>query len=855
MMKNFSKSTKSYISRFSILLVLMLANTMVFSQATIKVPFTQRVSALAPGDFKNKQTYSLQGDFTMIGNANVFVNPYDDNGSNSNAMKFSKLANDPASVLNSSSATLQLPAGVDITCTKIVYAGLYWAGRGDDNSTDILSKAGNAGDGMNKKQIKFKVPNGNYIDITASDIFYGAADVSGMYTGYYDVTDMVKAGGIGSYSVANIATFEGADKLTSPVIGYYGGWGMVIVYENTGLKWRDITVFDGFAHIKNTGAGVFGQLDVSGFRAAQNGAVNIRMGMMAGEGDRSISGDYFQIKAGNTALYQSLSHGGNTATNFFNSSIYTGGNPRTPNNLNNYGIDVSMFDLPNVNNSIIANNQTSTSFRFGTTQDVYNIFNITFAVDAYVPQVQILNSSTSGVANKSSVTPGQVLDFDLNVYNKGTEAIKNGVIEVVIPPNLHYVSAVPTLGGGTAVWSHPSGTDPAVTPGGKITWTIGNIPLPADPATIVGTLKYKVRVTDDCTLLTTSNASCNLSINLNGSITGTGAVSTNAVQGNFIIGYSDGACKGNPIREPFNMLISVNASQLKNCPRETADGTRQFAAFCSAANNVIPRADIVSAYPAGTKFYTVIPGTTNYTASIVTGDFPVTNTGTSTKYYAVLEGAQDNCYLKLETLIDKVTTQPTAQNSGYCFGSTGQPDTQLSSYGTANAYQLYYFSDNVSSTPLTSVPAPTAVGSYTYYVAEGATKNNVLCVGPRVPFTIDVYALPVVTQNIDDYYVCVDADKVITVQATNSNSTEWQYYNVASMLWATLTNTTFPNILATNGNTLNITGATSDVDNLKIRAKFTSVNGCITYSKEVTMEVRNCNIITNPMIPAKFKRN
>jgi hypothetical protein len=59
-----------------------------------------------------------------------------------------------------------------------------------------------------------------------------------------------------------------------------------------------------------------------------------------------------------------------------------------------------MFNLPNTNNSIIANNQTTTTFRYGTTQDTYIIFSIVFAVDAYQPDIVGINSleTINGIA-------------------------------------------------------------------------------------------------------------------------------------------------------------------------------------------------------------------------------------------------------------------------------------------------------------------------------------------------------------------------------------------------------------------------------------------------------------------------
>src|SRR5690606_25821011 len=101
---------------------------------------------------------------------------------------------------------------------------------------------------------------------------------------------------------------------------------------------------------------------------------------------RSISGDYFQMWDQNANQFVSLSHGGNSTGNFFNSSVYTGGNPRNPNLLNNTGLDISMFNLNNAAKNFITNSQTSATFRYGSTQDTYIIPMIALAIDAYIPE-------------------------------------------------------------------------------------------------------------------------------------------------------------------------------------------------------------------------------------------------------------------------------------------------------------------------------------------------------------------------------------------------------------------------------------------------------------------------------------
>ncbi len=116
-----------------------------------------------------------------------------------------------------------------------------------------------------------------------------------MYSAYAEITDYVKLNGIGQYTVADVALVEGNGGGT----GFYGGWGIVVVYENSKMKWRDITVFDGHAYV--VGGNASHEIPISGFNAVQTGAVNVKLGLMAGEGDRGISGDNIKIRnAANT---------------------------------------------------------------------------------------------------------------------------------------------------------------------------------------------------------------------------------------------------------------------------------------------------------------------------------------------------------------------------------------------------------------------------------------------------------------------------------------------------------------------------------------------------------------------------
>src|SRR5690606_24246438 len=162
---------------------------------------------------------------------------------------------------------------------------------------------------------------------------------------------------------------------------------------------------------------------------------------MAGDGDIEYSGDYLRMRRRDTNAYENISYPGSTgspnnATNCLNAAIVTGGNARTPNNNNNTGLDMVMFDMNNANNKYIDNNQTSTSFPYGSTQDTYIIFNTTFSVDAYIPEPEGVLTTSSNIPN--TVQPGESVDYLIEIKNRGTEATNNTVITIPVPYTSSY---------------------------------------------------------------------------------------------------------------------------------------------------------------------------------------------------------------------------------------------------------------------------------------------------------------------------------------------------------------------------------------------------------------------------------
>ncbi|MFI0491060.1 LamG-like jellyroll fold domain-containing protein, partial [Flavobacterium sp.] len=409
-----------------------------------------------------------------------------------------------------------------------------------------------------KKVISLKGPGASsYSTITTSSAIRFPGDTnSGIFIGYQEITDYVKAHGPGAYTVADIALIEGNNGTADAQHpGYSGGWGMVVIYNNPLMKSRAITLFDGYAYVNGqlAGGGEYGTIPISGFTTVGAGQVNMKLGVMAAEGDVGLTGDYLAVQklnanplVYNATNYLTLNHAGNTTNNFFDSSIFpfpTAGNSN-PNLVNNTGVDFSMFTIPNALNSVIGNNQTSTTFRFGSTSEVYTIFGFAMSVDAYIPEPKglISVSSINNVTNPPilNALPGQTINYSLNITNEGTEATNNTIISIPIP-------ATSIFHTGTIVFHTYHGFTPGTTPiynsvTNTITWNLGTLPITAGhPEYIYADISFSLDVTTDCGIILSAGCSPVVSLET-GTITGMGAISGVSFTKYFFQGYDSTTC-------------------------------------------------------------------------------------------------------------------------------------------------------------------------------------------------------------------------------------------------------------------------------------------------------------------------
>lgn len=781
--------------------------------------------------------------YTLTGNGETIVLEF--SGANSRSVSVTRNGNtenlpatySPYYVYNSSTtitATLNTPyeiaPGIEITQltkrpnTSYLTYSPYFNVQFSITTTPIT---------INKNKVMFKHnTEQEYVSVIASpyDIWYPSTTDEYMYVAYAEVTDYVKEHGLGDYFVANMALIEGDGGAT----GYYGGWGMVVIYQNSLMNWRNITIFDGYAYVDQYNSNIV--VDIEGFQTLQEGNVQLKLGVMAGEGDVDISGDYMQIKdqANN---YITLSHNGNSTNNFFNSSIYTGGNNRNPNLVNNTGMDVSMFQIDNTNNNVITNNQTATSFRFGSNQDAYTVFCLVMGVDAYIPTLdgvnvvsQINNISIPEDSTSLTVYPGEEMEYRLEVRNMGQEAVVNAQIIIPIPYTAEYLSSNTVYASGINGQHY---FDPVEGSAGAIVWTLDEVPT-GTINDIYATLYYRFRITDDCSILAGSN--CSISNDVSGYISGEGELSnipfTNI---SFIQGYyQDGECIGSPIYENVEVVIDAEDYVNENCSAFQDSLVRLFT-YCNASGT-IPYTDVSGFFPLGTRFYNQynpsledpVEGAVEYTT---TTGFP--NLYGIYTYYADLPDV--GCYSQFQIEVTSFNATPSISTSNlyYCQGDIATPLTATAS--NPNNY-LYYFtqqSEGAASTSL--IPSTSGVGTTPYYVAEALSNG---CVSSqRVPIYVTVYENPAValSSNKTNNTICSGDTIVLSANTIAGKPFRFHWYNADPTLSSPIAQTTTSSF------------STITAGNYWVKVTDT-LHGCETIDGPLTVVVNTKPVLANSLV-------
>jgi uncharacterized repeat protein (TIGR01451 family) len=384
--------------------------------------------ALADRAFTARFSTNANGDIAIVGNtlescqASVAdcANARAGTGSLLNNNNFSMArVNVEATTLDSSSARLNVPAGA-----RVLFAGLYYGAR---TNAGTGGKAAPDASAAGVSRVELKPPGASGFDRLTAAVDQ-SSEVTGAYGAFADVTGQVQRAGSGVYTVANVQAATGEDR--------YAGWALVVAYEAAGEPPRNLTVFDGLQSVTQSKPAV--TIPVSGFQTPLSGPVRTKLGFVAYEGDRGLTGDSATLDG------RALSDRITPANNFFDSAISTGGQnltDKTPDYVNQLGFDAKLIGI----DGFLANGATSANIALRTSSDQYLPHVLTFATDLYAPAIRANKTVVNLTHPDGPTRAGDRLRYTVRFANEGLEAATNFVATDRLPPDTTYVAGSLTI--------------------------------------------------------------------------------------------------------------------------------------------------------------------------------------------------------------------------------------------------------------------------------------------------------------------------------------------------------------------------------------------------------------------------
>ena len=330
-----------------------------------------------------------------------------------------------AGTRNSSSADLSLPTGAN----TIKLARLYWGAqvKKSDFNLDVDSL----------KRIKIRFGNsGTYTEYAAAQLDKTnsgtGTSIINQYQAYTDITPFVQSKGAGTYTVGNIAASIGSSNTG----GNFGGWCIVIVYENAlATDYNSVRVYDGFQQVYNGGSAQISSVTLTGLNVP-SGPISLRdakMGAMVWEGDANLKMDYLKING--TNFYNGL----NAVDNPWNGTISDTGKHvtnKSPNYTNQMGIDIDQFYVGSGYG--IKPGDTTVALEFGTEADRYFPGLFTFQIKTSNPTI-IIDKFVKDANLNNIAEINEVLTYTLKGKNIGLGNANFCSVIDTLPKNVTYV--------------------------------------------------------------------------------------------------------------------------------------------------------------------------------------------------------------------------------------------------------------------------------------------------------------------------------------------------------------------------------------------------------------------------------
>lgn len=340
---------------------------------------------------------------------------------------------------NSSAAILTLPAG-----STVLYAELIWGGSYINGNVNLSAVINNP--------VSFTTPAGNTVSVSPDAATANTVDLGGGASAYVrsaNVTSIVQAAGAGTYTTGGVA---GTIVITGDSTANHAGWTLGVIYQNTSLPFRNMSLRAGAVLVQSTSAPVV--TTITGFATPVSGALGGRILFSAQEGDANRSGD--QALFGPTAATQvALSGPNNFANNFFASQInndagnlnttgtfgtrnQTNGSPGTNIVGGRQGWDITNVDV----SARLVNNQSSALLTLTTSGDAYVVNANALQININAPVISLTKS-----ANVAGPIVGDTITYTVTINNTGTASAASVVLSDTLPAGLTFVAGSVVVAG------------------------------------------------------------------------------------------------------------------------------------------------------------------------------------------------------------------------------------------------------------------------------------------------------------------------------------------------------------------------------------------------------------------------
>ncbi|MCW5521216.1 hypothetical protein J1N09_15335, partial [Aureitalea sp. L0-47] len=276
----------------------------------------------------------------------------------------------PCNILTQSSADFSMPIG-----GTLVTAKLYWAGSGSGDFDVVLN-----GDPVTAER-NFGI-NFNGLDYFAA---------------YADVTNIVNANGNGTYTLSEL-------DLTAVIPAYcgnatdFGGWSIIVVYENPALLLNQISLFDGLEFVSSSNPSL--DITLTNIDVATDELSKI--GFLAWEGDAGLAINESLIINGVLIDNPPLNPGDNA---FNGTNSYT-------NATDLWNMDLDVYFLEN----IVMPGDTSIPISLTSGADFVMINNIITNVNSEIPDATIEIDDVGVLCANNNI------DVSYTVYNINSTA-------------------------------------------------------------------------------------------------------------------------------------------------------------------------------------------------------------------------------------------------------------------------------------------------------------------------------------------------------------------------------------------------------------------------------------------------